>query len=396
MERDYKYYKSIFKGRNLPLAYVDLDLFDENVKNIIPRAGDKKIRVASKSVRCTSLLRRVLDSDPSYQGLMCFTVPEAVFLSQQGFDDLLVAYPTTQIEHLKAACEEVSKGKTIIMMVDSKEHLVSHETAAQEAGVTLSICMDVDMSSKFPGVHFGVMRSKITKEEHAATLYEEIRKCNNLNLMGIMGYEAQIAGLGDNYPGQAPKNFVVKILKGKSIKEVAVRREAVVNRLLAMGAVLPLVNGGGTGSLESTREEGVVTEVTVGSGFYASGLFDNYTIFKHLPSAGYAIEVVRQPVPGIYTCHGGGYTASGAIAPDKQPKPYLPEGAKLTPNEGAGEVQTPIVYSGPETLELGDPVLMRHSKAGELCERFNSLLLISDGKVVDEVPTYRGEGQCFL
>lgn len=396
MERDYSYYKAIFKGRSFPLAYVDLNLFDENVKNIIPRAGDKKIRVASKSVRCSSLLRRVLDSNPVYQGLMCFTVSEAVYLSQQGFDDLLVAYPTTQINHLKAACTEVAKGKTLIMMVDSKEHLVSHQTAASAAGVTLQVCMDVDMSSKFPGVHFGVLRSKVTNEKLAAGLYEEIQQCSNLNLMGIMGYEAQIAGLGDNYPGQALKNLGVKILKGKSIKEVATRRNTVVKRLQSMGAVVPLINGGGTGSLESTREEDVVTEVTVGSGFYSSALFDNYTMFKHLPSAGYAIEIVRQPVPGIYTCHGGGYTASGSIAVDKQPKPYLPEGTKLTPNEGAGEVQTPIAYSGPEVLELGDPILMRHSKAGELCERFNSLLLISNGKVVDEVLTYRGEGQCFL
>jgi len=394
VKQNYSYYKSIFKGRNLPLAYVDLDLFDENVKDIIPRAGEKTIRVASKSVRCTSLLKRVLDSNPIYQGLMCFTVPEAVYLSKQGFDDLLVAYPTTQVGQLKSACSEVSKGKSIVLMVDSKEHLTFHQSAAEETGVTLSICIDVDMSSKFPGIHFGVLRSKITNADHAAELYEEIKKCTNLKLVGIMGYEAQIAGLGDNYPGQVLRNTAIKIMKRSSIKELASRRTAVINRLQSMGVELTLINGGGTGSLESTRKEELVTEVTVGSGFYASGLFDNYTIFKHLPSAGYAIEVVRKPTPGIYTCHGGGYTASGAIAADKQPKPYLPEGAKLTTNEGAGEVQTPIAYNG--ELELGAPVLMRHSKAGELCERFNTLLLISNGKIVDEVPTYRGEGQCFL
>ena len=396
MKRDYTYYKSIFKDRRLPLAYVDLDLFDENVRNIIPRAGDKSIRVASKSVRCTNLLRRVLDSDSRYQGLMCFTVAEAVYLSQSGFDDLLVAYPTTQREQLKSACREVSGGKSLVLMVDSREHLASHQSAAAEIGVTLQVCMDVDMSSKFPGIHFGVLRSNITNEAQAAKLYEEILKCPNLKLVGLMGYEAQIAGLGDNYPGQAIKNSVVKMLKRKSITLLSARRKAAVNTLNSMGADLSLINGGGTGSLESTREEELVTEVTVGSGFYASGLFDNFETFNHLPSAGYAIEVVRQPVPGIYTCHGGGYTASGAVAADKLPKPYLPEGAKLTPNEGAGEVQTPKAYDGPETLQLGDPVLMRHSKAGELCERFNTLLLISDGKVVDEVLTYRGEGQCFL
>ena len=146
--------------------------------------------------------------------------------------------------------------------------------------------------------------------------------------------------------------------------------------------------------MESTRAEVAVTEITAGSGFYASHLFDYYDNFKHLPAAGYAVEVVRQPQPGIYTCLGGGYVASGAPGVDKIPLPYLPEGARLHPNEGAGEVQTPILYKG--QLKEGDPVFMRHSKAGELCERFNELLLVRAGKVIDRVPTYRGEGKCFL
>ncbi|MGH9765724.1 MAG: amino acid deaminase/aldolase, partial [Blastocatellia bacterium] len=77
-------------------------------------------------------------------------------------------------------------------------------------------------------------------------------------------------------------------------------------------------------------------------------------------------------------------------------RPWLPEGAELLSLEGAGEVQTPIQYRGPEKLGLGDPVLMRHSKAGELCEHFTHLLLVSDGTVVEKVTTYRGDGQCFL
>jgi D-serine deaminase-like pyridoxal phosphate-dependent protein len=47
-------------------------------------------------------------------------------------------------------------------------------------------------------------------------------------------------------------------------------------------------------------------------------------------------------------------------------------------------------------LKIGNPVFMRHSKAGELCERFTHLLLVSDGAIVDEVTTYRGDGQCFI
>ena len=342
------------------------------------------------------MLKRVLDSSPQYQGLMCFTIPEAVYLSSSGFNDLLVAYPTCQKPLIKLACEEIGKDKKVILMIDSLEHIHIHQEIAEQADVCLPVCLDIDMSSSFPGLHFGVRRSGIKSRNTACKLFKKIKSCSNLKLEGIMGYEAQIAGLGDNYPGQSFKNFMVKALKSSSIKAVAKRRKEVVEGLNGMGAQLELVNGGGTGSLESTRKEEVVTELTVGSGFYASALFDNYSGFKHLPSAGYAIEVVRKPKPGIYTCHGGGYIASGSVASDKQPVPYLPSGARLTKNEGAGEVQTPIEYKGKTSLELGDPIFMRHSKAGELCERFNTLLLIAEGKIAGEVRTYRGEGQCFL
>ena len=42
-----------------------------------------------------------------------------------------------------------------------------------------------------------------------------------------------------------------------------------------------------------------------------------------------------------------------------------------------------------------DNVLLRHARAGELCERFDRLHLVQNGEIVEEVPTYRGEGRCF-
>jgi D-serine deaminase-like pyridoxal phosphate-dependent protein len=211
-----------------------------------------------------------------------------------------------------------------------------------------------------------------------------------------MGYEAAIAGLPDNVPGRWVMNAVARFLKRRSIAEVAERRAAALRAVADEGIQLEFVNGGGTGSIESTAAESGVTEITVGSGFFAPQLFDWYDRFKHRPAVGYAIEIVRIPEPGIYTCAGGGYVASGSAAKDKQPAPYLPEGAKLIAQEGGGEVQTPIVYDGPERLRLGDPVFMRYAKAGEMCERFNSLIAIAGGQIIDELPTYRGEGQAFM
>jgi D-serine deaminase-like pyridoxal phosphate-dependent protein len=139
-----------------------------------------------------------------------------------------------------------------------------------------------------------------------------------------------------------------------------------------------------------------VTEITVGSAFYSPTLFDSYRDFRYLPAAGFAIEIVRRPRGDLYTCLGGGYVASGVAGPDRLPHPYLPMGAHLLALEGAGEVQTPVRYTGGEELSLGDPIFLRHAKAGELCERFTHLLLVADGTVVDVATTYRGDGQCFL
>jgi D-serine deaminase-like pyridoxal phosphate-dependent protein len=196
--------------------------------------------------------------------------------------------------------------------------------------------------------------------------------------------------------GQLAKNALVRRLKQRSADEDAERRAAIVELVKSYGIMLRFVNGGGTGSMVTTRADSAVTEITVGSAFYAPALFDHYRDFRYQPAAAYAIEIVRRPRRDIYTCLGGGYIASGATGPEKQPVPYLPRGAKLLPLEGAGEVQTPVRYKGPVSLALGDPIFLRHSKAGELCERFEKLLLVSNGAIVDEVPTYRGGGQCFL
>ncbi|MES2593521.1 MAG: amino acid deaminase/aldolase [Bacteroidota bacterium] len=393
--KDYNYYKTVFKGTQLPFAYVDMDLFNKNTEEIIKRTGNKKIRIASKSIRCLDLIKKVLASNPIFQGVMCYHPLEAVYLSENGLDDLLIAYPIFSEQHIKAICKEIKKGKTIIAMLDLPEHAEQLNRVAQQENCIIPVCIDIDMSSDFGNLHFGVRRSKITKTQQAIELFDTIKKLKNIRLDGVMGYEAQIAGVGDITDSFA-KNIVIPMLKKKSVKELSKRRADIVNAIESRGHQLKFINGGGTGSIETTITETCVTEITVGSGFYSPGLFDAYKNFRHLPAAAYAIEITRNPLEGVYTCYGGGYTASGSIEKNKSPKPYLPKGAKLIETEGAGEVQTPIVYKGPEKLKLGDPVFMRHAKAGELCERFNSLILVANGEIIGDVKTYRGEGKCFL
>ncbi|POY36205.1 amino acid aldolase [Solitalea longa] len=392
----YEYYKEIFKNIPKPFAYVDLDLLDENIEALRKRSGDKKIRVASKSIRCRTIIDRVLKAHNQFEGLMCYTATEALWLSDLGYDNLLIGYPTTDLSQIEQVANRVSKGKNICLMIDSEEQAKRIDEVGKQLNVKVPVCLDIDMSSDFPGLHFGVWRSNLRSATSVEILGKNLLKYNYISVCAIMGYEAQIAGLVDNLPANGLKNHVVRLLKTRSINELKKRREESVQKLKQLGYNIQLVNGGGTGSLESTREETDVTEVTVGSGFFNSHLFDNYQNFKHQPAAGFAVEVVRRPKAGMVTCLGGGYIASGGTGNEKQPLPYLPEGIKLTQNEGAGEVQTPLTFINGTNLELGDPVFFRHSKAGELCERFNELYLVSKGQIVDRVKTYRGEGKCFL
>jgi D-serine deaminase-like pyridoxal phosphate-dependent protein len=388
MQRDHAYYARALEGRRLPAAFVDLDLLRENASALVRRAGGKPLRLATKSVRCARLVHLVLEEFPGFRGLMCFSAEEAVRLRALGLGDLLLGYPVADPAALEELC---ASPEPVTLTVDCAEHVALAARAAQARGTQVPLCLDVDMSLSLPGLHFGVRRSPVCSTAQALQLAHTIAATPGVFLAGLLGYEAQIAGVPDAAPGARARNAAVRALKRRSLPQVRQRRGAVVEALHQAGFTLRFVNGGGTGSLESTREDPSVTELAAGSGLFSPALFDGYRDFHHLPAAGFALPVTRRPAPGLYTLHGGGYVASGAAGPDRLPVPYLPPGARLLPLEGAGEVQTPLRYTGPVPLPLGTPVFFRHAKAGELCEHFRSLLLISQGRVVEEARTYRGE-----
>jgi D-serine deaminase-like pyridoxal phosphate-dependent protein len=394
-ERSYEELEQIFGATTAPFAFVDLDAMWSNAREMLGRAGGVPIRVASKSVRCRSLLTSILEFDPGFRGLMTFTLPETLWLHGHGFRDLLVAYPSADREAL-AELARLDEERPPIVMVDSVEQLDLIDDAARGAG-RVRVCIDLDLSWWPLGgrLKVGVKRSPVHEPAQARALAEEIAKRPGLELAGLMGYEAHIAGVGDRPLGKRLQGYAIRAMKALSVPELAERRAAAVAAVREVAEV-ELVNGGGTGSIHSTRAESVVTEITAGSGFYAPTLFDRYASFRLAPAAMFAMPVVRRPSGGVATLLGGGYLASGAAGPDRLPAPELPRGLRLDPLEGAGEVQTPVIGAAAASLRVGANVYLRHAKAGELCERFNSLKLLSGSEIVGEVPTYRGEGRAEL
>ncbi len=399
----YACYCRAIKGRRLPLAFVDLDAFDANIDYIrqMVEGTGRTVRLGSKSIRCEQLTRRIFErGGPSFRGLLTFTVEETAWLADKGYGDMIVAYPTIQACDLRLMAEMTRAGKQVTLMVDNLNHLRALSQAGQQAGVVIHACVEVDMAYQPLGigrVHLGLRRSPLRQPAEVLELVRAAKGLPGVCINSLMGYEGHIAGTSDAVPGNGLKNAAMRFIKQRSVRELSFRRGAVVKALRDEGVQLEIVNGGGSGSLVSTLADPSITEVTVGSGFYCSALFHHFKEVKYRPAAFFATQVVRLPSPGIVTCLGGGYTASGPAGPEKLPRPVLPVGLKYLSLEGAGEVQTPLALpSGCPPLPLGAPVIFQHAKAGELCERFDQLLLVHNEMVIGSVLTYRGEGKTFL
>ena len=314
-----------------PLALVDLGAFDRNAADMTRRAalaanGGRPVRVATKSLRCRFLIERAL-AMPGYRGVMCYALPEALWLHAAGTsDDLLVAYPTVDRGALRALAADEQARQHVTIMTDSEAHLDLVDRTLGDGHPEIRVCLDLDVSwrplGRRPMVHIGTRRSPLHTPEQAADFARAITRRAGFRLVGVMGYEGQIAGLGDAPPGHPVRAQLIRLIQGRSMPELIRRRTETIRQIQALTS-LELVNGGGTGSLESTARDTSVTELTAGSGLVGPTLFDAYRRFSPEPALLFALPVVRRPGPGLATLFSGGYVASGTGTPDRLPRPHL-------------------------------------------------------------------------
>lgn len=378
-----------------PFAVVDLGALRANAAELERLAAGTPIRLASKSVRCREIIREVLGR-PGFRGVLAFTLPEALWLAQE-IDDVVVGYPSADRAALRRLAGDAELAARVTLMVDSTEQLDLVDTVTGQRSHPIRVCIDLDASLRLLAgrVHVGARRSPVHDPRAAAALAAAIVERRGFRLVGLMSYEGQIAGVGDNVPGNPLRRFPIRAMQAVSAAELRRRRAAAVAAVRRV-AGLEFVNGGGTGSIAATAAEPAITEVAAGSGLYCPTLFDAYRSIRPQPAAFFALPVVRRPAPGIATVLGGGWIASGPAGADRVPTPVWPAGLALTGMEGAGEVQTPVTGAAADRLQVGDRVWFRHAKAGELGEHVDELHLVEGDRIVGVAPTYRGEGHTFL
>src|ERR1700721_690471 len=186
-----------------PFAVVDLAAFDSNARALVRRSSGVPTRGVSKSLRCRHRIARAP---------ITVTHPPAGHL---GFIDATMGAGHPQIR----------------------------------------VCLDLDMSwrplARGPVVQIGTWRSPLRSPAEAALFAETVLRRPGFSLVGVLGYEGQIAGLGDAPPGRPVRAALVQAMQARSSAELNERRTEVVRRIRAL-APLEFVNGGGTGSLKST------------------------------------------------------------------------------------------------------------------------------------------------
>lgn len=375
-----------------PVAVIDREALRYNAMDLLVRSGGLPIRVASKSVRVRAVLDAVLKL-PGFRGILAFTLPEALWLAES-HDDIVVAYPTVDRASLEQLFADEPAAQRITLMVDDLAHLDLVDSVAgpgQRPQIRVAIDVDASWRSALLG-HIGVRRSALFTASEVAAFARKVVARPGFQLVGLQMYDAQIAGQGDDAGSDAP---LIRMVQARSRAELRERRAAIVE---AVTAITPMefLNGGGTGSLEFTGSDESLTEASAGSGLLGGHLFDGYRSFRPAPASAFAFDVVRRPAPDIATVLGGGWVASGPAVASRQPKPVWPEGLRTLPREAAGEVQTPLQGQAATGLGVGDRVWFRHAKSGEPAERIESFHLVSGDEVIDELPTYRGEGKAFL
>ena len=225
-ERSYEELEAIFAGVDAPFALVDLDALWSNARELLGRAQGTPIRVASKSVRCRALLASILERDPGFRGLMTFTLAESLWLHEQGFGDLLLAYPTADRAGL-ARLARLEAGRRTDPDGGLGGAARLHRGGGRRAAQDRSGCASTSTWAGGRCAGAQGRRQALTRSEHrprrrrwpvvivARPLFE---------LRALMGYEAHIAGLGDEPRGQAAARPLISFMKRRSAAEIAERQ----------------------------------------------------------------------------------------------------------------------------------------------------------------------------
>lgn len=226
-----------------PALVIDLDMMEGNIRRMADFFADKTadLRPHTKTHKTPILAHKQIEAGA--QGVTCAKLGEAEVMAAAGIRDILVANQVVgriKINRLVA----LSRHSDIIVAADDAGNVREISEAAQAAGTTVNMIIEVDV---------GMQRCGVPPGEPALELAQVIEKEPGVNFRGIMGYEGHIIGEPDN-----------DIRYAECRKSMTMLTET-ADFIRDGGLPVEIVSGGGTGTYSVTGAFPGMTEVQAGS-----------------------------------------------------------------------------------------------------------------------------------
>ena len=198
-------------------------------------------------------------------------------------------------------------------------------------------------------IRVGALRSPLRDPEQLAALARAVERRPGFRLVGLMGYEGHVAGVGDAVPGRPLRSRAIRLMQSAARRELAARRAAAVRAVRAVGG--PRVrqrrrHGQRAAHRRRGRGDGDRRRVRA---LPAAAVRQLHVLPRAARPPSSPSRWCAGPGVGVVTVLGGGYPASGAAGPDRLPVPYLPEGLRYDPQEGPARCR-PRCWARPPTI----------------------------------------------
>ncbi|HLJ86649.1 MAG TPA: DSD1 family PLP-dependent enzyme [Candidatus Angelobacter sp.] len=227
-----------------PAAIVDLDILEKNVATMRKALEGKAValRPHAKSHKCSRIARIQVEAGAA--GICCAKLGEAEALAESGVQSVLVTSPLIGADIAARAVKLAASMRDFAIVVDNPAAVTLFGEAARRSSFVLPVLIDSDV---------GHHRTGVVGAKMALGLAKAIASEPFLKLRGVQGY----GGHWQHIPDAATRRGAVT----QGIQELS----SIVAALKAEGFQISTITGGGSGSLHTDLELGVLNEIQPGS-----------------------------------------------------------------------------------------------------------------------------------
>jgi D-serine deaminase-like pyridoxal phosphate-dependent protein len=226
-----------------PQLLLDLDVLDANLQRMQAACRHRGValRVHFKSLKCGGLARYL--AGRGVGAFLCAKLNEAEVLADAGITDIFVANQVIG-PHKLGRLAQLARRAAVRVCVDDADNVREMAAAAQAAGATLGVLIEVDV---------GMARCGVEPGEAVLALARQVRDSAGLRFVGLQGYDGHLQMLPDADLRQARcRQGLERLLATRRLLEQA-------------GVPVEVVSAAGTGTWEYACGFEGVTEIQPGS-----------------------------------------------------------------------------------------------------------------------------------